>query len=163
MGYGRYFEEFTVGDVYRHWPGRTITEFDDTWFSLMTMNQNPLHIDENYAQSTQHGRRLVNGTFVFALAVGMSVADVSGRCIANLEYEYIKHLGPTFHGDTIYSETEVLDKRESDRKSDRGIIYVETRARNQNDEVVLTFRRRVLVPKSGSEGYAPPGFNGGER
>lgn len=162
MGYGRYFEEFTVGDVYRHWPGRTITEFDDTWFSLMTMNQNPLHIDENYAQSTQHGRRLVNGTFVFALAVGMSVADVSGRCIANLEYEYIKHLAPSFHGDTIYAETEVLDKRESDRKTDRGIIYVETRARNQNDEIVLTFRRRVLVPKGGSESYAPRGVNGGD-
>jgi acyl dehydratase len=163
MGYGRYFEEFTVGDVYRHWPGRTITEFDDTWFSLMTMNQNPLHIDENYAQSTQHGRRLVNGTFVFALAVGMSVADVSGRCIANLEYEYIKHLAPTFHGDTIYAETEVLEKRESDRKTDRGIVYVETRARNQNDEIVLTFRRRVLVPKNDSEGYAPRGINGGKQ
>ncbi|MCI0338152.1 MAG: MaoC family dehydratase [Acidobacteria bacterium] len=147
MSYGRYFEEFTVGDIYKHWPGRTITEFDDTWFSLMTMNQNPLHIDEHYARSTQHGRRLVNGTFVFALAVGMSVADVSGRCIANLEYEYIKHIAAAFHGDTIYAETEVLDKRESQSKSDRGIVYVETRVRNQHDQIVLTFRRRVLVPK----------------
>src|SRR5919109_783754 len=121
MGYGRYYEEFEVGDVYKHWPGRTVTEFDDTWFSLMTMNQNPLHIDEHYAQSTQHGRRLVNGTFVFSLAVGMSVADVSGRCIANLEYEAVKHVAPTF--------------------------YVETRARNQRGEIVLTLRRRVLVPK----------------
>ena len=77
MSYGRYFEEFTVGDVYKHWPGRTITEHDDTWFSLMTMNQNPLHIDEHYAAGTQHGRRLVNGTFIFSLAVGMSVADAS--------------------------------------------------------------------------------------
>jgi acyl dehydratase len=161
MGYGRYFEEFTVGDLYRHWPGRTITEFDDTWFSLMTMNQNPLHIDENYAQSTQHGRRLVNGTFVFALAVGMSVADVSGRCIANLEYEHIKHIAPAFHGDTIYGETEVLDKRESERKPDRGIVYVETRARNQSGEIVLTFRRRVLVPKRGSEPCAPRDCEGG--
>ena len=151
MGYGKYFEEFTVGDVYKHWPGRTITEFDDTWFSLMTMNQNPLHIDEHYAQSTQHGQRLVNGIFVFALAVGMSVADVSGRCIANLEYEYIKHLSPVFHGDTIYAETEVLAKRESEGKSDRGIIHVETRARNQRDDVVLTLRRRVLVPKRGEQ------------
>jgi acyl dehydratase len=151
MGYGKYFEEFTVGDVYKHWPGRTITEFDDTWFSLMTMNQNPLHIDEHYAQSTQHGRRLVNGIFVFALAVGMSVADVSGRCIANLEYEYIKHLSPVFHGDTIYAETEVLAKRESEGKPDRGIIHVETRARNQRDDVVLTLRRRVLVPKRGEQ------------
>ena len=144
---GRYLEDFTVGDVYKHWPGRTVTEFDDTWFSLMTMNQHPLHIDEHYAQSTQHGKRLVNGTFIFSLAVGMSVADVSGRCIANLEYEYIKHTAPTFHGDTLYAETEVLDKRASASKSDRGIVYVETRARNQRDEVVLVFRRRVLVPK----------------
>jgi acyl dehydratase len=147
MSYGRYFEEFAVGDLYKHWPGRTVTEFDDTWFSLMTMNQNPLHLDEHYAQSTQHGRRLVNGTFIFSLAVGMSVADVSGRCIANLEYENIRHLAPTFHGDTIYAETEVLDKRESENKPDRGIVYVETRARNQHDEIVLVFRRRVLVPK----------------
>jgi acyl dehydratase len=151
MAYGRYFEELTVGDVYKHWPGRTITEFDDTWFSLMTMNQNPLHIDEHYAQSTQHGRRLVNGIFVFALAVGMSVADVSGRCIANLEYEYIKHLAPVFHGDTIYAETEVLAKRDSEGKPDRGIVHVETRARNQRDDVVLTLRRRVLVPKRGDQ------------
>jgi acyl dehydratase len=151
MGYGKYFEEFTVGDVYKHWPGRTITEFDDTWFSLMTMNQNPLHIDEHYAQSTQHGRRLVNGIFVFALAVGMSVADVSGRCIANLEYESVKHLSAVFHGDTIYAETEVLAKRESEGKPDRGIIHVETRARNQRDDVVLTLRRRVLVPKRGEQ------------
>lgn len=147
MGYGRYFEEFEIGDIFRHWPGRTITEHDDTWFSLMTMNQHPLHIDENYAQATQHGRRLVNGTFIFALTVGMSVADVSGRCIANLEYEFIKHLAPSFHGDTIYAETEVLDKRESASKPDRGVVYVETRARNQRDEIVLTLRRRVLVPK----------------
>ena len=151
MAYGKYYEEFTVGETYKHWPGRTVTEFDDTWFSLMTMNQNPLHIDAHYAESTVHGKRLVNGTFIFSLAVGMSVADVSGRCIANLEYEKIQHLGPTFHGDTIYAETEVLDKRESESKPDRGIIYVETRARNQRDEVVLVFRRRVLVPKkSGS-------------
>jgi acyl dehydratase len=147
MGYGRYFEEFQVGDLYSHWPGRTVTEHDDTWFSLMTMNQNPLHIDEHYAQSMTHGRRLVNGTVIFALAVGMSVAEVSGRCIANLEYENIKHLAPTFHGDTIYAETEVLDKRESQSKPDRGVVYVETRARNQRGEIVLTLRRRVLVPK----------------
>ena len=147
MSYGRYFEEFTVGDVYRHWPGRTITEHDDTWFSLMTMNQHPLHIDAHYAASTQHGQRLVNGTLIFSLAVGLSVADVSGKCIANLEYEFIKHHAPTFAGDTIYAETEVLDKTESKTKPDRGVVYVETRARNQRDEIVLTFRRRVLIPK----------------
>lgn len=144
---GRYLEDFNVGDVYKHWPGRTVTEFDDTWFSLMTMNQNPLHIDEHYAQQTQHGRRLVNGTFIFSLVVGMSVADVSLHAIANLEYESVKHVLPTFHGDTIYAETEVLDVRESQSKPDRGVVYVETRGLNQNGEVVLTLRRRVLIPR----------------
>ena len=112
----------------------------------------PLHIDAHYAAGTEHGRRLVNGTFIFALAVGMSVADVSGKCIANLEYESIRHLAPTFHGDTIYAVTEVLELRESASKVDRGVVYVETRAHNQRKEEVLVFRRRVLVPKrSGHE------------
>ena len=147
MAFGRYFEEFEPGQLFRHWPGRTISEADDTWFSLLTMNQNPLHIDAHYASSTQHGQRLVVGPLVFSIAVGMSVADVSGRAIANLEYEQIKHTAPVFHGDTIYAETLVLDKKESRSKSDRGIVHVETRAFNQRQETVLVFRRRVLVPK----------------
>ena len=146
-GYGRYFEDFTPGEIYKHWPGRTITEHDDTWFSLMTMNQHPLHIDAHFAEASQHGQRLVNGILVFAIAVGMSVADISGRAIANLEYESVKHVGPSFHGDTIYAETEILEKRESATKNDRGVVYVETRAWNQRDEIVLTLRRRVLVQK----------------
>lgn len=147
MSFGRYFDEFKVGDRYKHWPGRTITEHDDTWFSLMTMNQNPIHIDANYAAGTQHGKRLVNGTLIFSIAVGMSVADISGKCIANLEYEFIRHLVPTYHGDTIYAETEILETRLSETKPDRGIVYVETRALNQHGETVLVFRRRVLVPR----------------
>jgi acyl dehydratase len=147
MTFGRYFEDFTVGDLYSHWPGRTINEADDTWFSLMTMNQNPLHIDEHYCQGLQHGRRLVNGLLVLSIAVGMSVPDVSGRAIANLDYEQVKHLAPTFHGDTIYAETRVLEKRDSSTKSDRGVVYVETVARNQRGEAVLSLRRHVLVPK----------------
>jgi acyl dehydratase len=147
MKFGRYFEEFVPGDVYEHWPGRTINEADDTWFSLMTMNQNPLHIDDNYASKTQHGRRLVNGILVFAVAVGMSVPDVSGLAIANLEYESVKHVGPVFHGDTIYARTRVLETRESKSKPDRGVVSVETTGYNQRGETVLTLRRRVLVPK----------------
>jgi acyl dehydratase len=147
MKFGRYFEEFEPGDVYEHWPGRTINEADDTWFSLMTMNQNPLHIDENYASKTQHGRRLVNGILVFAIAVGMSVPDVSGLAIANLEYEVVKHVGPVFHGDTIYARTRVIEKTESKSKPDRGVVYVETTGYNQRNDTVLTLRRRVLVPK----------------
>jgi acyl dehydratase len=147
MAFGRYFEDFEVGQVFKHWPGRTITEADDTWFSLLTMNQNPLHIDDHYAKQTQHGQRLVVGTLVFSLAVGMSVADISGRAIANLEYEEIKHLGPVFHGDTIYAESRILDKVESRSKPDRGIIYVETFGLNQRGERILSLKRRVLIPK----------------
>lgn len=147
MAFGRYFEEFEVGELIKHWPGRTISEADDTWFSLMTMNQHPLHIDAHYASQTQHGQRLVVGTLVFSIVVGMSVADISGRAIANLEYEEVKHQGPVFHGDTIYAESRILDKRESRTKLDRGIVHVETRGVNQRGEVVLTLKRRVLVPK----------------
>ena len=147
MAFGRYFEELVVGEVIKHWPGRTITEFDDMWFSLMTMNQQPIHIDEHYARTTQHGRRLVNGTLVFSLVVGLSVSDVSGRAIANLEYEEVKHVGPVFHGDSIYAETRVLDKRESKTKPDRGIVHVETKGFNQKHELVLTLKRRILIPK----------------
>jgi acyl dehydratase len=146
-GYGRYYEEFTVGEVIRHWPGRTITEADCTWFALLTMNQHPLHSDAHYAeQYTQHKQRLVLGPLVFSIGIGMTVADISGRAIANLEIERIIHEGPTFIGDTIYSESTVLDKRES-QQGDRGLVTVETRVTNQKAERVMTFRRTALVPK----------------
>jgi len=147
MAFGRCFEEFEIGQIFEHWPGRTITEADNTWFSLLTMNQHPLHLDAHYANQTQHGQRLVVGTLVFSLVVGMSVADISGRAIANLEYEEVKHVGPVFHGDTIYAESRILDKRESSSKPDRGVVHVETRGKNQRGEVVITLRRRVLIPK----------------
>ena len=146
MQFGRCFEEFEIGDVYKHWPGRTITEYDDTLFSMLTMNHNPLHIDAFYSQTTQHKQRLVAGPLIFSIALGMSVGDVSGKAIANLEFENVKHLAPTFHGDTIYAETKVLDKKLSSTKPDRGIITVETFAYNQRGEKVLSFRRRVLIP-----------------
>ena len=147
MAFGRYFEEFEVGQTFKHWPGRTINEADDTWFSLMTMNQHPVHIDENYASKTQHGQRLVVGTLVFSIVVGQSVADISGKAIANLEYSEVKHTGPVFHGDTIYAESTVVDLRESTSKPDRGLVFVETRGFNQRDETVLTLKRTALVPK----------------
>jgi acyl dehydratase len=143
----QWFEEFTVGEVIKHWPGRTIRDFDDTWFTLMTMNTNPLHFDEHYASQSQHGQCLVNGTLVFAITVGLSVKDVSEKAIANLEYEKVLHLKPTFHGDTIYAESTIIEKTESRSKPDRGIVYVETRARNQREETILSLRRRVLIPK----------------
>jgi acyl dehydratase len=144
---GRFFEDYVVGEVIEHWPGRTIRDADDTWFTLLTMNRNPLHFDEHYAASTQHGRCLVNGVLVFAIAVGMSVDDMSLNAIANLEYESVKHLAPSFHGDTLYAESTVLDKTDSVSKPDRGVLHVETRCRNQRDEMVLTLRRRILIPK----------------
>lgn len=147
MPYGRFFEQFEVGQIFEHWPGRTISETDNSWFSLLTMNQHPLHIDSHYAAGTQHGRCLVVGTLVFSIAVGMSVADISGRAIANLEYEEVKHVGPVFAGDTVYAKTKILDMRESGSKPDRGIVQVETSAFNQHGELVLTFKRRVLIPK----------------
>ena len=148
--YGGYLEDFNVGDVYKHWPGKTVTEMDNHLFSLLTMNHNPLHIDEHYMQTNhQHGKILVDGLYVISLVVGMSVRDTSGKAIANLEYERITHDGPVFHGDTIYSESEVLEVRESRSRPDRGIVYIESRGLNQRNEQVLTLRRRFLVPKRG--------------
>jgi acyl dehydratase len=146
--FGRYLEDFVVGDVYRHWPGKTVTEYDDHLFCMITMNHHPLHTNEWFAEhETVHGKNVVVGNLVYSLVLGMSVPDVSGSCIANLEVESLTHKKPTFHGDTIYAKTTVLEKAESRSKPDRGIVYVETIAWNQRDEVVCEFRRRVLVPK----------------
>ena len=147
MAYGRFFEDFAVGEVIRHWPGRTITEADCTWFALLTMNQHPVHSDAHYAATrTPHKQRLVLGPLVFSIGIGMTVADVSGRAIANLEIEKITHDHPTFIGDTIYSESTVLALRESS-KGDRGTVTVETRVMNQHGVRVMTFRRTALVPR----------------
>jgi itaconyl-CoA hydratase len=142
-----YFEDFTPGQTFKHWPGRTLTDFDNTWFTLMTMNTNPIHFDAAFAAKSQHGRCLVNGLLVIATVVGMSVKDVSETAIAALEYETIRHTAPTFGGDTLYAETTVLEVTPSSSKTDRGIVYVETHGLNQNGEQVLTLRRRVLVPR----------------
>src|ERR1700680_3574404 len=148
MQFGRCFEDFEIGALYKHWPGRTITEYDDTLFSMLTMNHNPLHIDAFYSEKTQHKQRLVVGPLIFSIALGMSVPDVSGKAIANLEFEHVRHLGPTFHGDTIYAETRVLDKRLSSSKPDRGVVTVETKGFNQRGEEVCYFRRKVMVWKT---------------
>lgn len=147
VSFGRYYEEFSEGDVYEHQVRKTITESDNNLFCLLTMNHHPVHLDSEYARQAQHGQVLVVGTLVFSLVVGLTVADVSGRAIANLAYENVTHDGPVHLGDTIRAQTEVLEKRETRGRNDRGIVYVETSAYNQNNERVLTFRRRVLVPK----------------
>ncbi len=147
MQFGRTYEEFEIGAVYQHWPGKTVTEYDDHLFCLLTMNHHPLHLDANYAgQATEFGRNVVVGTYIYSLLLGMSVPDVSGKAIANLEVSSLKHVAPTFHGDTIYGETTVVDKRLSRSRDDRGIVEVETRGYNQDGTVVCVFRRKVMVP-----------------
>lgn len=144
---GLYFEEFEVGAEIKHSLSKTIFDCDNNFFSLMTMNHHPVHTNLDYAGKNQHGKILVVGTLVFSLSVGITVPDVSGKAIANLGYEDIKHLNPVFVNDTIYVRTKVLEKRESKSKSDRGIVYVESIAYNQNGVDVLSFRRHVLVKK----------------
>ena len=137
--------------MYRHWPGKTITEYDDHLFCAITWNHHPLHTNQHYAETaTQFGRNVVVGNLVYSLALGMSVPDVSGRAIANLEVESLKHSAPFFHGDTLYAETTVLDRKESGSKPDRGVVTVETRGYNQDGVEVLYFRRKVLVPRRGT-------------
>jgi acyl dehydratase len=149
MQFGRTYEEFEVGAVYKHWPGKTITESDDHLFCLITMNHHPLHLDAHYAAgSTQFGRNVVVGNLVYSVLLGMSVPDVSGKAIANLEIESLRHVAPTFHGDTLYGETTVLDTWETS-KPDRGVVHVETIGYTQGGTVVCIFRRKVLVPRAG--------------
>jgi acyl dehydratase len=144
--FGRYLEDFEVGDVYKHWPGKTITEYDDHLFCMITMNHHPLHTNAWFAEhETVHGKNVVVGNLVYSLVLGMSVPDVSGAAIANLEIESLTHSKPTFHGDTIYAETRVLEVKPSSSKDDRGIVTVETKGLNQRGEEVCYFRRKVMV------------------
>jgi len=146
--FGRYLEDFVPGDVYKHWPGKTITEYDDHLFCMITMNHHPLHTDAWYAEhSTPQGRNVVVGNLVYSVVLGMSVPDVSGAAIANLEIETLQHKNPVFHNDTIYAETKVIDVKESASKPDRGVVTVETKAFNQDGKEVCFFRRKVLVWK----------------
>src|SRR3954462_13062315 len=145
--YGRYLEEFEVGAVYKHWPAKTVTEADDHLFCLITMNHHPLHINDVYAQASQQGRNVVVGPLVYSLALGMSVSDVSGKAIANLATEELKHPAPVFHGDTLFVESEVLEVKPSQSKPDRGVVRVHTRTYNQDGTLVAEFKRAVLVPR----------------
>lgn len=145
--FGRYLEDFQVGDIYSHSSDKTITESDNNFFCLMTMNHHPIHLNKEFAKKSQYNQILVVGTYVFSLVVGMTVSDISGMAIANLEYEKITHDAPVFIGDTIHSESTVLDIKPSKNKPDRGVLYIETRAYNQHSKKVLTFRRRILIPR----------------
>jgi itaconyl-CoA hydratase len=146
---GRYYEDFTVGHTYEHRPGRTIGEADNTWFTLLTMNQHPLHFDAAYAARSEFGRPVVNSCLTLSIVAGMSVADVSQKAIANLGWTDIKLPAPVFVGDTIYAESTVLAKRESNSRPGQGIVTVRTTGKKHDGTVFMTYERTVLVPKRG--------------
>jgi acyl dehydratase len=147
--FGRFYEDFNIGDIYEHRPGRTITETENTWFTLLTMNKHPLHFDAEYARHSEFGRCIVASPFTVSLIVGMSVSDVSQKAIANLGWTDIKLTHPVFAGDTLYAESEVLDKRESKSRPDAGIVSVRSTGKNQDGAVVCTFDRTMLVQRRG--------------
>lgn len=146
---GRFYEDFNIGDIYKHPLGRTVTNVDNIWFTLLTQNTAPIHFDAHYASKTEFKKPLVDSTFTVALVTGQSVTDISQNVFANLGWEEIRLPNPVFEGDTIYSESKVLEKRESKSRKNVGIILVETSGYNQDGVVVITFKRRVMVYKKG--------------
>ena len=151
-GYGRHYEEFIVGDIYEHRPGRTITDADNIHFSLLTMNSHPMHCDAHFAAQSEFGRLLVNSGLTLAIVLGMTVNDVSAKSPANLGWTDIRLTHPVFGGDTLYAESEVLEKRESRSRPTQGIVTTRTRAFNQHGTKVMEFTRHSLVYK---RGHAP--------
>jgi len=147
--FGRHYEEFTIGDIYEHRPGRTITKTDNTWFTLLTMNTHPMHFDDEYAKASEFGKCIVCSPLTVALMVGMSVTDVSQKAIANLGWDDIKLTHPLFEDDTLTAESEVLDKRESKSRPGAGIVTVKTTGFNQHGVVVCSFVRKMLIAKKG--------------
>jgi itaconyl-CoA hydratase len=147
--FGRAFEDFVVGHIYEHRPGRTITDADNVWFTLLTMNTHPAHFDYEYAKKTEFGKPLVASPLTVALMVGMSVSDVSQKAVANLGWDNIRLTNPLFPGDTLYAESEVIDKRESSSRPEQGIVTVKTIGKNQHGQVVCTFNRTMLIWKRG--------------
>ncbi len=148
--FGRYFEDFEVGATYEHRPGRTLTEADNTWFALLTMNTHPIHFDAEYARHSEFGKPLVVSALTLSILVGMSVSDTSQKAIANLGWDKIKLPKPVFAGDTLYAESTVLGKRESKSRPDQGIVTIKTIGRNQRQEVVCEFERTMLVMRRGN-------------
>ena len=147
--FGRYFEDFVVGHIYEHRPGRMITDNDNIWFSLLTMNTHPTHFDHEYAKKTEFGRPLIVSTLTVSIMVGMSVSDISQKAVANLGWDKIKLPHPLYPGDTLYAESEVLTKRDSASRPEQGIVTVSTTGTNQNGDIVCTFDRTILVWKRG--------------
>lgn len=147
---GRYLEDFTVGDVYEHRPGRTITEADNIQFSLLTMNRHPMHCDHAFAEKSEFGKPLVNSGLTLAIVLGMTVDDVSYKSVANLGWKEIKLVAPVFPGDTVYARSKVLDVRESKKRPTQGIVTTYTEGYKADGTVFVTFERASLVPKRGN-------------
>lgn len=147
--FGRYYDDFQVGDVYEHRPGKTITQAENHMFTLLTLNTHPMHFDEEFGKASEFGRNIVVSPYTIALLIGMSVTDVSQKAIANLGMDDVRFTAPVFEGDTIYAESEVLSKRESESRPGQGIVTVRTIGKNQNGEMVATFLRNVLIPAKG--------------
>jgi itaconyl-CoA hydratase len=147
--FGRYFEDFVIGHVYEHRPGRTITDADNVWFTLLTMNTHPAHFDYEFASKTEFGKPLVCSPLTVALMVGMSVSDVSQKAVANLGWQDIRLTHPLFPGDTLYAESEVVEKRESKSRPEQGVVTIRTTGKNQHGDVVCTFQRTMLIWKRG--------------
>ena len=152
---GRFYEDFTVGDVYQHPLGRTVIATDNIWFTLLTQNTAPIHFDHHYAAQTEFGRPLVDSTFTLALVTGQSVTDISQNVLANLGWDEVRLPHPVFEGDTIYSQSEVLAKRESQSRPNVGIVTVKTTGYNQEGQVVITFKRTIMVYKRGCAPHIP--------
>lgn len=148
--FGRYFEDFVVGDVYEHRPGKTVTEYDNHLFTLLTLNTHPMHFDAEFAAASEFKKNLVVSPYTLALLIGMSVTDTSQKAIANLGMDEVKFTTPVFAGDTIYGESEVLEKRESKSRPGQGIVTIKTIGKNQRGEVVCTFKRNLLIPARGN-------------
>ena len=146
---GRYFEDFVVGDVYRHPLGRTVIQTDNSWFTLLTQNSAPLHFDAHYAAQTPFGKPLVDSTFTLALVTGQSVVDVSQHVMANLGWDRVRCPNPLFEGETVYSQSEVLSVRESTSRPDVGIVSVRTVGYTAQGKIVITFERTVMVYRHG--------------
>jgi itaconyl-CoA hydratase len=147
--FGRHFEDFEVGDVYEHRPGKTVTEADNHFFTLLTLNTHPLHFDAEYGAATEFGQNLVVSTYTLSLLIGMSVSDLSQKAIANLGMDEVRFPAPVFAGDTLYAESEVLAKRASASRPGQGIVEVRTTGKNQRGEVICVFRRSMLIPMRG--------------
>ena len=155
--FGRYLEDFTVGDVYEHRPGKTVTEADNHLFTLLTLNTHPLHFDAEYGKLTEWGRNLVVSPYTLSLLIGMSVSDLSQKTIANLGMDEVKFTAPVFAGDTLYAESEVLEVRPSQSRPGQGIVTVRTTGKNQDDVVICAFKRSMLIPAKGHAVEDKPG------